>query len=51
MQQDDYVSIASTQDIPGRNVEAGRAIGVRANTTPAYVIGPREARHKIPTPH
>ena len=49
LQQDDYVSIAPAQDIPGSKVEAGCAISVRANTTPAYVIGPREARRKIPT--
>ena len=50
LQQDGYVTIAPAQDILGKNVVAGGAISVRAKTTPAYVIGPRGARRKIPTP-
>ena len=50
LQQDGYVTVAPAQDILGKNVVAGGAISVRANTTPAYVIGPRGARRKIPTP-
>ena len=50
LQQDGYVTIAPAQDIMESNVVAGAAISVRANTTPASVIGPRGARRKIPTP-
>ena len=38
LQQNDCAIIAPAQDTLGKNVAAGGAISVRANTTPAYVI-------------
>ena len=49
-QQNGYVTIAPAQDTQGKNVVAGGAISVRANTTPAYVRSLRVARRKIPMP-
>ena len=43
------VTIAPAQDTLGKNVVVGSAISVRANTTPAYVTGPRGVRRKIAT--
>ena len=50
LQRNGYVTIAPAQDTLGKNVVAGGAISVRANTTPAYVIGLRGATRKIPMP-
>ena len=50
LQQNGYVTIAPAQDTLAKNVVAGGAISVRANTTPAYVIGLRGVTRKIPMP-
>ena len=44
LQQNAYVTIVPPQDTLGKNVVAGGAISVRADTIPAYVISLRGAR-------